>query len=209
MKSVLISIQPYYVFLIIAQLMGWNIPHGKTVEIRKDYPKDPAWDKCVLIYCSKNKRSFKRIPVKYQPLMSKFLGKVIGEFVCDKVERLEDYCICSAVLSLQTCLSIKELADYAHYPQGLIYGWDISDLKIYDKPKELGEFYRPVKYNADGPICGTEKEMQDIIEWDCETVFNKESTECTLKDCPRLQELYRVTAPPQSWCYVDEKAFRR
>ncbi len=38
MKSVLISIQPYWVFLIIARLMGWNIPQEKTVEVRKDYP---------------------------------------------------------------------------------------------------------------------------------------------------------------------------
>jgi len=37
MKSVLISIQPYWVFLIIARLMGWNIPQEKTVEVRKDY----------------------------------------------------------------------------------------------------------------------------------------------------------------------------
>ncbi len=44
MKSVLISIQPYWVFLIIARLMGWNIPQEKTVEVRKDYPKDGILD---------------------------------------------------------------------------------------------------------------------------------------------------------------------
>lgn len=211
MKSVLISIQPYYVFLIIARLMGWNIPQEKTIEVRKDFPKDTAWNKRALIYCSKNKRSFKRIPTEYQLLMSKFLGKIIGEFVCDKIMRftkyvgwlsdIQNYDISHDHLK-ETCLE-----GLWQYGKGKpLYGWHISDLKIYDKPKELGEFYRPVKYNADGPICGTEKEMQDIIEWDCETVFNKESTECTLKDCPRLQELYRVTAPPQSFCYADEKA---
>lgn len=62
MKSVLISIQPYWVFLIIARLMGWDIPQEKTIEVRKDFPKDPAWNKRVHIYCSKNKESFDRIP---------------------------------------------------------------------------------------------------------------------------------------------------
>ncbi len=31
MKVVLISIQPYYVFLIIARAMGWKIDQEKTV----------------------------------------------------------------------------------------------------------------------------------------------------------------------------------
>ena len=59
MKSVLISIQPYYVFLIIAQLMGWDIPQRKTEEVRKDLPKDKAWNRNTHIYCSKNLKSFK------------------------------------------------------------------------------------------------------------------------------------------------------
>lgn len=56
MKAVMLSIQPYYVFLIIARLMGWNIPQDKTVEVRKDFPKDLAWNRQVHIYCSKNRK---------------------------------------------------------------------------------------------------------------------------------------------------------
>lgn len=37
MKSVLISIQTYWVFLITAQLMGWNIPQEKTIEVLSMY----------------------------------------------------------------------------------------------------------------------------------------------------------------------------
>ena len=40
MKSVLIAIQPYWVFLIIATKMGWEIDQEKTVEVRKSFPKD-------------------------------------------------------------------------------------------------------------------------------------------------------------------------
>ena len=62
MKSVLISIQPYWVFLIIAQTMGWNISEEKTVEVRKTFPKGEIWDKVAKIYCSKDKKSFAQIP---------------------------------------------------------------------------------------------------------------------------------------------------
>ncbi len=70
MKSVLISIQPYWVFLIIAKTMGWNIDKEKTVEVRKNYPKAETWDKTAKIYCSKDKKSFARIPKEYPPWLS-------------------------------------------------------------------------------------------------------------------------------------------
>lgn len=145
-KSVLIAIQPYWVFLIIARAMGWDIPQHKTVEARKDFPKDPAWNKVTHIYCSKNRKSFKRIPKQHQPLMEKFLGKVVGEFVCNKVKEFTpcavrlcglDYNICVSDF-FATCLTDKELNEYGKDKP--LYGWHITDLKIYDKPKELGEF---------------------------------------------------------------------
>ncbi len=147
MKSVLISIQPYWVFLIIARLMGWNIPQEKTIEIRKDYPKASDWNKVVHIYCSKSRKSFNRIPKEYQPFMEKFLGRVIGEFVCDRIEQIpcyldagkyEEYLVEEEFL--KSCqLTYDELFNYLKGKDG--YGWHISDLKIYDHPRELGEFY--------------------------------------------------------------------
>ena len=76
MKAVLMSIQPYWVFLIIARKMGWHIDKEKTIEVRKNFPKDQDWNRSVEIYCSKDKKSFSQIPKKYQPLMKRFLGKV-------------------------------------------------------------------------------------------------------------------------------------
>lgn len=54
MKSVLRSIKPYYLYLIITG--------RKTVELGKDFPVSPEWDRKVELYCSKDKKSFKRIP---------------------------------------------------------------------------------------------------------------------------------------------------
>lgn len=148
-KSVLISIQPYYVFLIIARLMGWNIPQEKTVEVRKDFPKDPLWNKCVHIYCSKNRKSFNRIPKQYQPFMEKLLGKVACRFVCDEVCEILGGINDKSELD-KACLTEEETAAYLGridtpmcytiYGIKKGYAWHISDLKIYEKPKELGEF---------------------------------------------------------------------
>ena len=88
-----------------------------------------------------------------------FSSKVIGEFVCDKVFLLHPYTYDGGSADLErrkfiqtfegsskeneilaaTCLTQDEMFDYigaGNYG----YGWHISDLKIYDKPKELSEF---------------------------------------------------------------------
>ena len=180
MKSVLISIQPYWVFLIIARLMDWDIPQRKTIEVRKDFPKDVAWDKVAYIYCSKNKKSLNRIPKDYQPLMAKFLGKVLGEFVCDGIVQLfENF------YDLQrSCLSWEEIQVYAKGKS--LYGWHISDLKIYDKPKELKDI---------ATRC-TVKSCIGCEHYDLGDYYNP--PEC------RVEGFKPITRPPQSWCYIEE-----
>lgn len=206
MKSVLISIQPYWVFLIIARLMGLNIPQEKTVEIRKDYPKASDWNKLAHIYCSKNRKSFNRIPKEYQPLMEKLLGKVIGEFVCNRVDKYDweywgdipnsyaDYFYFGAGDDelKQMCLLEEDLNDYGKGKS--LYGWNISDLKVYEKPKELGEFIT---------VCKTYYSNNDDKCWGCPNLRviegNKEAWQ---GDCiSRHKPLIR---PPQSYCYVEE-----
>ncbi len=192
MKSVLISIQSYYVFLIIAKLLGWDIPQKKTEEVRKDFPKDAAWDRRVLVYCSKNSKSFNRIPEKYQPLMEKFLGKVVGEFVCDYVRKGRgDNAIATYYNNNQeeTCLTDQELIMYANYGKPL-YFWHISDLKIYDNPKELGEFKRPCDYANDCCIC-----KRAIYEHSIPNCF---TSELIFEGCDNS-----IMRPPQSWCYLE------
>lgn len=104
---------------------------------------------------------------------------VIGEFICDKVEvmRMRD---CS-----KACLTIDELIAYK--TNKLPYAWHISDLKIYDKPKELSEF-----------VTAREKDYCDgcDVAWEsCNGDYH-----CTQKHC----DGYHLSRPPQSWCYVQE-----
>lgn len=194
MRAVLISIQPKWVFLIIAQKMGWDIGKEKTIEVRKDFPKADGWNKKVKIYCSKNKKSFAEIPKAYQPLMEKFLGKVIGEFVCDEITPLFNVATTSWELLAGNVheyakglvrmarLTEKEIHDYAKGKN--CFAWHISDLKIYDKPKELYEF---------GQKCDMAYEIRCR---DC--LIRKGWDECCKVMCKPLKR------PPQSWCYVEE-----
>lgn len=201
MKSVLISIQPYYVFLIIARLMEWDIPHNKTVEVRKDFPKAPVWNKITHIYCSKNRKSFNRIPTQYQPFMYKLLGKVIGEFVCDKVECIEKNSIYNApVLCKKSCLSINEIADYTKGKT--FYCWHISELKIYDEPKELRKFGKlKAKWTDKDDCCNC-----IYHEWIYAKNYIPNGEICHSKlDEPLCNYTPRLTRPPQSWCYVEIK----
>lgn len=176
MKSVLISTQPYWVFLIIAKAMGWNINKEKTVEVRKNYPKADNWNKTVKIYCSKDKNSFARIPKRFQPLMKQFLGKVIGEFVCDKIYDIGyspynhgGFISDTDNLHEKSCLDLEQMFNYLS--QGYGYGWHISNLVIYDKPKDLSKFHLPCIPECDG-----------LCEYGC---------------------LRPLKCPPQSWRYVE------
>ena len=75
-------------------------------------------------------------------------GKVIGEFVCDKIEKIEFQAQCSSTLSerwtfnriaKQACLTAVDMSAYLNGDNG--YGWHITEPKLFDKPKELSEFF--------------------------------------------------------------------
>ncbi len=187
MKSVLISVQPYWVFLIIAKTMGWNFDKEKTIEVRKNRPKDESWDKVVKIYCSKDKRSFAKIPKEYRPLMAQFLGKVIGEFVCDEFYNYAIFGVLSPTSTdlAEMCLTLEEFKDYG-ISVNLLYGWHISNLVIYDKPRELSEFKRV----CDGNCQSCQYAVWQTNSWVYE---------------PRIVGCLPITRPPQSWCYVESE----
>lgn len=65
-------------------------------------------------------------------------GKVIGEFVCDDIVTDKTFGH-AAFYKTQACLNDSEIAAYCTNNE--IYAWHISDLKIYDKPKELSGFH--------------------------------------------------------------------
>lgn len=191
MKSVLISIRPEWVEKIV---------NGeKTIEVRKSAPKEVPFK--AYVYVTKDK------PYLYcdMPIKEFYLdnggykggecngiklcnGKVIGEFICDKITKFtyDGYGSYSLPLFLQKaiCLDGMELYDYLRGKDG--YGWHISDLKIYDKPKELSKYYRPCSYSG---IC-----------YSC----NRFRPNGTLNDKPNDFCDEEITRPPQSYMYVEE-----
>lgn len=159
----------------------------------EDYPENMRPQKPV----------FCKLPDASSPFCSVVNGnsKVIGEFICRNIDRLAlcgydnrntelrrvddnwkvydldyDY--------LNKCqLSLDNLKKYSS--GGGLYGWHISDLVIYDKPKELSEF------------------------WNADKCPYASKNGCTYKyHCFRAGETKRcgqqIERPPQSWCYVEE-----
>lgn len=128
-KAVLISIRPEWVE---------KIANGKkTVEVRKTIPKLGTPFTCY-IYCTKGNLSY---PVGNGMVCHNSGGMVvIGEFVCDDI--IEDLrgenC---DILCGQGYMSLAQIKAYGRNKK--LYGWHISNLKIYDVPLELTAFRKP------------------------------------------------------------------
>lgn len=202
MKSVLISIKPKYCELIASG--------KKTIEVRKTRPKIKTPFKCY-IYCTYGQENENYMICKR--------GKVIGEFVCDWVTKITPHCDIEdfvnqyihgypAILGENDCLSFQEMKAYLGNKIG--YDWHISDLKIYDKPKELNDFWL---YNEelhklhdieDDKFCcydGTDLNSEPIT--DCGYCYEN------ILNCYRCWNEWsgwckKVTRPPQSYMYVEE-----
>ena len=182
-KAVLLSIRPEWCEKIASG--------KKTVEVRKTRPKLKAPFK-VYIYCTSGKEKLwvlraserKYVPEKVASIFDakdvggsyKANGKVIGEFVCDKIFSIRYRCgsyRCEGLMAHEndriaaaSQLSLYDMRNYLSCNGG--YGWHISDLVVYDKPRELSEF------------VGLRR-----------TKFGYEPN--------------KITRPPQSWCYVEEQ----
>ncbi|MDD6966379.1 MAG: hypothetical protein PUK18_02595 [Firmicutes bacterium] len=125
MKAVLISIRPEWCDLIARG--------EKTLEVRKTRPKIDTPFKC---YIYRTKGKVKHI------LNGKWFnmpvgGSVIGEFICDTyvIDRTFGH---DALFNGAACMTEVECAAYSTCSP--IYGWHISNLKIYEKPKKLRDF---------------------------------------------------------------------
>lgn len=172
-KAVMISIRPKWC---------QKIANGeKTIEIRKTRPRLGPPFKCY-IYCTQGGVAL--------GMWGKH-GKVIGEFVCDRIDTLvkigymgsaerpkyhickEDFRSCPAAGAFaKACLTETEAEGYLGGKTG--FGWHILDLVIYDTPKELSEFWTE-------RICTRGNDRNGCVGcWDCEK------------------------HAPQSWCYVEE-----
>ena len=188
MKSVIRSAKPYWIYLILTG--------KKKVEVGKNFPKSKDWNKVVEMYCSKDIRSFNRIPEKDREWMRKYLGKIACRFVCDRIDTYhygnmdypipafdgddsiceigDGYYITSGELE-KTCLTYEELEKYGKGAP--LYGWHISDLVIYDKPHAISEFARP-----------------------CDGCDKLGTSRCTEEISPCRATILK--RPPQSWQFV-------
>ena len=196
MKSVLIAIRPQW-----AEKIAKGI---KTIEVRKTAPQEVPFKAYIYEsrngghrckHCNEKDSCYSYAPKNVGCYNGS--GKVIGEFICDKVDkimtlqhtyynflgvplaRITEYGIWNDDLP-QMCLTKKEIEEYGKGKT--LYGWHISDLKIYDKPRELSEFSRPCSYSG---LCFSCKR----------TSFKKDGNLlCNTK----------ITRPPQSWMYVED-----
>lgn len=158
--AVLLSIQPQWCEKIASG--------EKTVEVRKTAPKIGIPFMCYM-YCTKNGRPLvyaEPTPYNTDPLLHRtygwnrkradeifgiWNGKVIGEFVCDWVLEITPHCDIDGYINQyihkypailgDDCLSFEQMLAYLGNKKG--FDWHISELKIYEKPKMLGEFITP------------------------------------------------------------------
>ena len=220
-KAVLISIKPRWCDLIM--------DGKKTVEVRTSRPKINTPFKCY-IYCTLS--GSKEFYMELQNGVDKWYtekwydkrGKVIGEFVCDRISKYEmewyggyakdtyqdirflyydgdlereaEALVASndmtedelnkCYLLADSCLSFDDVGKYVcgkkDFGFHTFYGWHISELKIYDTPKELPE------------LKGYDSEcfFHAMREYGCKDLDGKRCRVCHL------------FSPPQSWQYVLE-----
>ena len=169
MKAVLMSIQPKWCELIASG--------KKKVEVRKSKPKFDVPFK-VYIYETQGRTETPFVDEEGHTIF-KGRGQVIGEFVCDVLVEFENSMLEPAFCetSILSCVKLNDLALYLG-KKDFGYGWHISNLVIYDKPKALSDFEIECKGGCDIPY-----------------MYYPPCEECKKN---------RLTRPPQSWCYVEE-----
>lgn len=148
-----------------------NVPHYTCVKIDKKLSKElPEYE-----YSSR--------------------GKVIFKFRCYKVEEITQVIrvrdnkimlyrglpkgINNKPLMNESCLSFEEMKDYLGYKNGIAI--HISDLEIFDRPKELWEFYK----------------YMDIVK-------RSEHMLCMFHKCNVCKKC-QLTKAPQSWQFIESE----
>lgn len=195
-KAVMISIRPKWCEKICSG--------EKTIEVRKTRPKLETPFK-VYIYCTLPKYPHEDfIATDYPKPQFYGGGKVVGEFICDRIYELEtrapggSYFVkgegqpTTNDVARQSCLSLRDMHEYLQAGKG--YGWHISGLKIYDPLKALGEFSPVCMYKNDDKTCLSRRIACSYQKYD----YNPDGS-INLVECGRMLE-----RPPQSWCYVEE-----
>lgn len=191
MKAVMISIQPKWVEKIchkIGEDETGKAIYEKRIEVRKTAPKEVPFKAYIYEsrngghrckHCNEKDSCYSYAPKNVGCYNGR--GKVIGEFICNNASELDYVYYWNNGYEFATCLTYRQVADYGKGKT--LYGWHISDLKIYDKPRELSEFYTKKKCNS------------------CKK-SGYESTACMYdEDCKVPMS---ITRAPQSWQYIED-----
>ena len=159
-----------------AVIFSINRPHtdnmktgAKTSELRTKPPKIKETYKAYIYETKKNGGC----------------GKVIGEFLAFNEFTFR---ICMGVpkhLVLSGCISVEEIWAYTNKGKKDLTEISISDLVIYDKPKELGEFKK-------AGFMTEEKWLAALYP----------NTHCHYEAWAKR---FTIDKPPQSWCYVESE----
>lgn len=196
MKSVLISTRPNWCEKICRKIGEENgIPvYLKPVEVRKSAPKGVPFN--AYLYCTNGRfdiTDIDDVTSESVRVVSEGRGKVIGEFVCDKVDKIvltaRGYTINNDIaytnkVARESCLYFDDLQKYLGENVG--YAWHISELKIYDKPKELRKFRKPCNWNYD--CCTCKRAVYELTKAKAKLFYG----------CDR-----EITRPAQSWQYIE------
>lgn len=155
MRSVLISIQPKWCAKIANK--------EKSIEVRKTQPKIELPFKCYIYctasapylvygdvfdggsFCERYTVTHGRSRREADEIWGVLNGKVIGEFICIHIFQYspgDSFTEKGSVISLRTlsALSSSEIWNYSDMGKKNLFGWMISELKIYDEPKPLADF---------------------------------------------------------------------
>lgn len=147
MKNIMLSIRPEWLQKILSG--------QKTVELRLSRPNlTPPF--MVFLYCSckGTKKPGEILEIHSGGKIYKANGLVVGEFTCTEIDRVVrvgymgsnaplQYCVNAqpgnytpaGKLYEDACLTVKQAEDYLCGRVG--YGWHISDVQTYDRPKSL------------------------------------------------------------------------
>lgn len=125
-------------------------------------------------------------PFKVYTYESGFGGRhmVVNEWICNNMITWRIVMGIPSTLPTNACVSMEEIQAYSGKTFKNITEMYISQLKIYDKPKELVEF-KKVGYM-------TEEQWLSALY---------PNTHCHY---PAWAKKFELTRPPQSWCYVEE-----
>lgn len=222
MKSVLISIQPKWCELIASG--------KKTVEVRKTKPKIDTPFKCY-IYCTNSKKEFlqSRNNVLFYCENRDFIGghgcgwyqrlngKVIGEFVCDRVQPFESEFVDDDCYEFVASLDYDEDGDatgFIEWSNDSDFSYESTDFykKCCVKYEELKKYmgYGINQFYAwhisalviyDNPKELREFRKSGALSYD-DWLYGMYNGTCE-SSYEKYLLPFTVTRPPQSWCYVE------